>query len=294
MEIQDYPGSMQAADKASVTAQKHHIRFIRISLIASITAAMIAIFNYQNVEPKLYAYIISAVLLFITASISLFLNFNNYEAFWYQGRAMAESIKTLTWRYITGAENFEVTLSDSIAETTFIESIKDIEKLFHDLIPILNPELLVSPTFTNEMRSIRSSPYLERLRYYVMHRIYEQKKWYIEKSKYNNKKRIVWFWLIIACHISALTASIILILNPTSNWNLVGLLTTMGASCLAWTELKQHKPLVQAYNTAANELAKIESLSTTITTEQEFIRYVLDSENAISREHTVWLAQKRK
>ena len=74
----------------------------------------------------------------------------------------------------------------------------------------------------------------------------------------------------------------------------VGLFTTISASGLSWLQVKQHQELKQAYTTAAQELNFILSLSDEIDTENAFSKFVLDSENAISREHTLWLAQKRK
>ena len=83
-------------------------------------------------------------------------------------------------------------------------------------------------------------------------------------------------------------------MNPDFNWNFVGLLTTISASALSWLQLKQHQELKQAYTTATQELNFIVTLTDQLTTEDSFSKFVLDSENAVSREHTLWLAQRRK
>lgn len=88
--------------------------------------------------------------------------------------------------------------------------------------------------------------------------------------------------------------SIYLIRNPGSNWNVVGLFTTISAAALSWLQLKQHQELRLAYTTAAQELNFILDCSSSINNEEKLSEFVLDSENAISREHTLWLAQKRR
>lgn len=86
----------------------------------------------------------------------------------------------------------------------------------------------------------------------------------------------------------------LLISNPKLNWNLVGLFTTLSAASLSWLQVKRHQELKQAYTTTSNELNMILSLADNINNENDFSKFVLDSENAVSREHTLWLAQRRK
>ena len=57
--------------------------------------------------------------------------------------------------------------------------------------------------------------------------------------------------------------------------------------------MKQHQELKQAYTTTVQELNMILAGAERISTDTELSKFVLDSENAISREHTLWLAQKR-
>lgn len=100
-------------------------------------------------------------------------------------------------------------------------------------------------------------------------------------------------WFVISAQALSVFSCVILIIWTSSSWNLVGLFTTVAASAIAWLEVKQYQSLIQAYTTATMELTLIKSIGNSILTEDEFTKYVLDSENAISREHTLWLAQRR-
>ena len=144
------------------------------------------------------------------------------------------------------------------------------------------------------MLEIRASDLPTRKEYYIQNRIEDQKKWYADKAEYNVGKYNLWFWTIIISQVISLIGIVVLIENPNNNWNFVGLFTTISASALSWLQLKQHQELKQAYTTATQELNFIVALAEQVISEDAFSKFVLDSENAVSREHTLWLAQKRK
>lgn len=290
----DYPGIQQAADKASLKAQKYYIILMRANLGISVFAAFLAIYNFRSPAPKTAVYIISAILLFLTIILTFIIKQTKYQDHWYQGRALAESIKTLTWRFITCSEGFESSLDQKQVRTRFTSLLSDMERQFSELSNMLDATLASTAPITPAMEAKRNDPWQDRLKNYITNRIIEQKKWYTSRAAYNDRMKNVWFWVAIVAQALALTCSIILIVNRDTDWNFVGVFTTLSATAFAWLELKQHQALKQAYTTTAIELGQIESLGMNITTEIEFTRYVLDSENAISREHTVWLAQRRK
>ncbi len=149
------------------------------------------------------------------------------------------------------------------------------------------------PIITDKMLEIRAYNLDTRKDYYIKNRIEDQKKWYAEKAEYNLGKYNFWFWCVIVSQAISLISIVFLIVNPDFNWNFVGLLTTISASALSWLQLKQHQELKQAYTTATQELNFIATLIDQLTTDESFSKFVLDSENAVSREHTLWLAQRR-
>jgi hypothetical protein len=124
--------------------------------------------------------------------------------------------------------------------------------------------------------------------------IEEQKKWYSQKASLNKKRYNQRFAIIIMNQALSLLCITYLIVEPNSDWNFVGLFTTISAAALSWLQLKKHQELKQAYTTTSQALNFIVSLSDSITLENEFSKFVLDSENAVSREHTLWLAPRRK
>lgn len=294
MKTTDFPSLFQAADKASVQAQKNYLIIIGLDLSFMIIGSLLAIYSFKCDFNKLIVYSISGLFLLTSLILTIVLKSKAFEDVWYQGRALAESVKTLTWRFATCSELFENNLSKDEVSRRFLERLKELSNEFKDLNKTLDANILSLPIISPKMGSIRNLSAMERKEYYINKRIKEQKKWYSDKAEFNKRKYDMWFVVIILAQFLSLVSIIVLIKNPTLDWNLVGLFTTISAAAISWLQLKQHQELKQAYTTAAQELNFIEASSSTVTTENELSRFVLDSENAISREHTLWLAQKRK
>ncbi|MCB0743734.1 MAG: DUF4231 domain-containing protein [Ignavibacteriae bacterium] len=294
MEFKDFPGLYQASDEASLSAQKNYKNIIAYDLITMIIASALAIYNYEKVEPKLIVYVISGIFLLISFALTLIIRTKKFEDVWYQGRALAESCKTLSWRFVTCSESFENDLTKQEVEDYFISRVRELSKEFKELNDSLNAKIVVLPVITDKMWEIRNLNTLERKQYYIENRINDQKDWYASKAEFNKKKYNNWFLVIIVSQLIAIISVAFLVKYPESNWNLVGLFTTISASAISWLQLKQHQELKQAYTTAAQELNFIQASFGNINSDIELAEFVLDSENAISREHTLWLAQRRK
>jgi len=283
-----------ASDEASKATQKNYVLIVGIDLTLMIAAAALTIYNYELVSSKLILYILSGLFLLASFFLTIILLTRKFEDSWYQGRALAESCKTLSWRFMTRSELFEDTVPLHEAKQKFIKRIQELGAEFPELDKVMSTDLLNKPVITPTMLNIRNLSLAERKDYYIKNRIEDQKSWYAKKASYNNRKYIFWFSVIIAAQALSLISIVLLISKPNLNWNLVGLFTTISAASLSWLQIKRHQELKQAYTTTSKELNMILSLADNISTESEFSKFVLDSENAVSREHTLWLAQRRK
>ncbi len=290
----DYPNLYQASDHASKSSQSNYILIVAIDLVSMILASALAIYNYQCVVAKTYIYVISGLLLLSGFIFTIIIITKKFEDIWYQGRALAESCKTLTWRFITCSELFENSLTIQEAKNKFIERTKEFSQEFTELNKVLNTKKLNLPVISDLMLRVRQLPLADRKEYYIKYRLEDQKTWYSNKAEFNKTKYNFWFGVILTSQALSIVSISFLISNPQCDWNLVGLFTTIASSAISWLQLKQHQELKQAYTTASQELNFIVALADNVHTENEFSKFVLDSENAISREHTLWLAQRRK
>ena len=293
MEEKDYPNYFIAGDNTSKEAQNLYIKLVGTTLILMCLGAIMSIYNFQDNNSKFYIYILSGVFLFISFILSLFLMIKKYEDIWYRGRALAESIKTLSWRYMTKSEYFDSTISDEDAKKRFISRIKEIKSEFQDIEKELSPNDLILGFITEKMEEIRSKSLDQRKTFYFKQRIQNQIDWYASKSSVNKRKYEHLFLGVVITQFLSVIYIVFLIIKPDFNFNFVGFLTTLSASFLSWLQVKKYQENKEAYITALSELNMIKIQFSEINTEEKFAKFVLDSENAMSREHTIWLAQKR-
>ena len=74
--------------------------------------------------------------------------------------------------------------------------------------------------------------------------------------------------------------------------DLAGIAAAIAAAAVAWLSLKQHESLARAYAYAAIELALATTRLQNVTDEEEWSSEVDNAESAISREHTMWRANR--
>lgn len=289
----NYPSYFLAGDTASKKAQFWYIRLFGLDLLLMVLSSILSVYNYQTEESKNFVYIVSAILLLFAMLISIFLKAKKYEDVWYRGRALAESCKTLTWRFVMASEYFENNISDEEVDRRFIQRIREISDEFNDLNSVLSSKLLNQPIITSEMKRIRNLSLNDKKTYYLSNRIQNQIEWYSTKADNSKLKYDIWFLIIIILQFLALISIGFLIKYPSSDYNFVGVFSTIAASGFSWLQVKKYQENKEAYTTANSELNLIKAEGNKNFSENEFSEYVLDSENAMSREHTMWLAQKR-
>ncbi|MBB4804182.1 frataxin-like iron-binding protein CyaY [Flavobacterium nitrogenifigens] len=293
MDNNNYPNYFLAGDTASQKSQNWYIRLFGLDLLLMIFSAFLSAYNYETEDSKTIVYSVSGIFLLGALMISIFLKVKKYEDIWYRGRALAESCKTLTWRFIMCSEYFENILSVEEAEKRFIQRIKEISKEFTDLNDVLDSKQLNTDVITTEMKRIRSFSLGDKKAYYINNRIQNQIIWYSSKAEDSKLKYDIWFVVIIFLQFLALISIVFLVKYPSSSYNFVGLFSTVAASGFSWLQVKKYQENKEAYTTANSELNLIKAQGNRDFSDSEFSKYVLDSENAMSREHTLWLAQKR-
>lgn len=207
---------------------------------------------------------------------------------WYEGRAAAESAKTLTWRFVVRGESFEDP-GDSQAEKTFLMELGEI---LQDLDAI---DLTVGgssqPQITDKMRSLRARDFPTRRDLYLTGRIRDQQDWYSRKTKFNEKRGHRWLIASIAFEVIGVVAGATRAFGGL-DVDLLGLLAALAATITAWVQAKQHQNLATAYGVTAQELASVASEAEAITDEGPWSQFVGQAEEAISREHTLWRASR--
>lgn len=212
------------------------------------------------------------------------------DRLWYDGRAAAESAKTLTWRYLVGGSPFsKVEISDREAERLLLDRFLRIARDLRvaDLVGVASTDDQISP----QLRRIRALPLDERRALYRRERIQGQRAWYAHKARWNERRAIQWPLVLTSLGALGLAGGLFkatgVLLVDTA-----GLLGALLAGGAAWVQAKQHQTLSSAYAVASQELAAISAQVDRVSDEQEWAHFVAQAEEAISREHTLSLASR--
>jgi hypothetical protein len=283
----EFPALYRAADQNSLAGQRRYLTATGLRLAMLVAAAIFGLFSWRTGGGDL-AGIAAAVAFGVALLSELYLLQERPDRVWYDGRAVAESAKTLAWRYLVGGDPFgKAGLSDNDAEQLLLDRFGQIARDLKGthLVPVSGGTNQLS----DAMQQLRALPLDERRALYRRGRIHDQQDWYARKARWNEQRSTRWSLALTALEAVGLVGAV-LKATGTVKVDLVGLAGALVAAGVAWAQTKQHQMLASAYAVASQELATIGARIDRPSTEQEWAHFVDQAEDAISREHTLWRA----
>ncbi len=283
----DLPGLYQSADAASLRAQSWYFGSLAVYLVLLVCAALVSFLWPTSTQGALA----SAVLFLVTLGILIGLKVKKPDDIWYNGRAVAESVKTRSWRWMMQAEPYQDIENAEITSKLFISDLRSILSQNRSLSHELTSSAGVLDPISQKMKAIRSLSLEERLNFYREQRVRDQADWYAKKSILNKKRAFQWFCVSIALHAIAILMLLYRIQEPGASAPIEVIATAAGA-VLTWLQAKKHSELNSSYGLTAHEIILIKGEALSVRSEKELSEFVLNSESAFSREHTQWTARK--
>lgn len=285
------PALHGAANGASLLGQRRYFQLIRADLALLVIGAALAAPDIHNEAAARVVRTSAALVLTVGLFVALAVHLRQDRQRWYGGRAAAESIKSLAWRYMTCAQPFELSRPAGEVDREFASALQAILAQSEQLAL---PLMMISdgPQITERMRNVRALDLPGRMQAYLEERVREQQRWYSSKAQVNAQRERLFTVLIIAAHAVALLFAVFLVFRPTAPLNATGVFATMAAAFLAWLQAREHQGLAQAYAVTAHELGLVEAQALHVASEEAFATFVADAEGAISREHTLWVARR--
>ena len=291
IESSDLPGLYQSANSASLREQRIYFKGILAYIFLLIIASFFA-FLSDNM-PTATLKIISALFFLSSLGVMVWLRVEKPDDIWYNGRAVAESVKTRAWRWMLRAEPYVDVEDIETMRKEFVKDLKAILEQNQSLIGKLGISSAVHGPISQKMISVRKMPINERLAVYKKQRITDQALWYTKKAKLNKKRATLWFIVTIILHLIAIICLLYNIKEPTLKLP-IETIAVAASGVLTWLQAKKHNELSSSYSLTAHEIMLIKSETTRINTESELSEYVMNCENAFSREHTQWVARKNE
>ncbi|MBI0382966.1 DUF4231 domain-containing protein, partial [Streptomyces albiflaviniger] len=283
----DFPALYRAADSNSLSGQRRYLRTTRLQLGSLVAAALFGLFGWHAGRTDIAS--VLAAVAFASALVSeIYLLKERPDRQWYTGRAVAESTKTLTWRYMVGGSPLGVeTVDRGSADALLLDRFADIEA---DVQPLwLIPDEGAPGQITAAMALTRGLPLDERRDFYLKHRINDQLDWYRRKARWNARAATRWSVTLAVLELVGLAAGIARAAGMVEV-DLMGFAAALAAAGTAWVQAKQHQNLATAYAVTGHELSAISARMPSAPSESAWASFVADAEEAISREHTLWRA----
>ena len=287
MKENDFPALYNSADCASLEAQRNYFNALRLYLILLISAAFVSFKWPQDV----YGAIASVTLFLLTLGILVWLKVQKPEDIWYNGRAVAESVKTRTWRWIMKAEPYDKTINEEQAQKELLSDLKAILDQNRSLSSFLKWSPILGEAISEKMITIRSLSWEERLVIYKNDRVDNQSVWYSTKSLFNKRRAKQWFAASIVFHSIAILMLLYRIKDPKASLP-IEVVAAAASAVLTWVQAKKHNELNSSYALAAHEIILIKGEAVMVQGDSHLSDFVINSESAFSREHTQWIARK--
>ncbi|MET8151808.1 DUF4231 domain-containing protein [Actinoplanes sp. NPDC049668] len=283
-----YGALCQAASAAARAGQFRYLRAVRVRLIALVIAATGGALSWQVGEGDVWAWI--AFIGFLVAlAAEVVLLATHPERKWFEGRAAAESAKTLSWRYGVGGAPFPIDRKPNEMHSAFLEQIAAIARTLQGEFPtpIDGSKLQITP----QMEGLRKESFAQRKEAYLVNRIQNQRNWYEHRSRAAERNGNLFLIGAIALEFAGVLAAALRV-AAVIRFDLLGIISAIVAGLAAWSQTRQYGSTARAYALAANELSLIET-KTGLVAEADWPPFVAEAEAAISREHTLWTALHR-
>lgn len=287
-----FPAAFDTADAFSLEGQRKTLRGTSARLILTVVATLCLslgplwpteIGEHREIE---IVGIIAAALFLVAFLYEVYLLRLKPESGWYDGRAVAESTKTLSWRYAVGGNPYPI--GDDADEAFEL----DIKGLGTD-VEALQGAVTAGGRPTAWMRSLRSADLETRRSSYIQGRVRDQEEWYARKARENLRKARMWSLTLLVAEALGVVLALLKALSFITI-DLASLAAAVIASGVAWLAVKQHESIGAAYTMASRELASVHVQLLSVDDESRWAEEVASAEEAVSREHTMWRASRTK
>lgn len=213
------------------------------------------------------------------------------EQLWYKGRALAESIKTSTWRYCMRASPFEAD-DPAVAAAALRSHLRYVLAANQFAGAKLPAEGADGEQITDEMNTLRTNSCEERLAIYIEDRIKDQRRWYAKKAQANRRWAVRWAAASVVCYALAIAFALARAANPS--WKLLPTdpMIAVASAIVGWMQAKRFNELASSYTLTAHEIGLVQADAQRVTCDLALSAFINEAELAFSREHTQWVARQ--
>ncbi|MBX9729897.1 MAG: DUF4231 domain-containing protein [Sphingomonas sp.] len=285
MLCEDYPFLFAAADAASIRKQRLYFRLIQTEYALLLTAAVLSMNFFQKREYYELSALIFVALLIVLLSRSLL----KPEQDWFRCRALAEALKTLTWRYMMRAQPFELCAADA-HEAAFRDKLQEVLNENISVAALTYHDEATGDYATEEIRRVRAADFETRRAYYRDARVQQQREWYAGRAAQNRNSSTGWVVATAAAYVIA--ATLVLARTKVDPTNLpIEPMIVLASSLVGWMQVRKFNELSASYTITAHEIGLLKAKLGFIHDDAALATFVAEAELSFSREHTLWFGR---
>ena len=288
MQTEHFPALFRCADEASNRSQSFYLRLIRLEYGLLMLAALFS----MSVLGGPTFYTVYAIIFLASIGVLLTRALSKPEQDWYKSRALAESVKTLTWRYVMRADPFGSAPDAQAARAEFRDHLHQLFSSNQGIAARIAPDWSAEDQITAEMDNLRALDLEARKALYVRDRVQDQRGWYARKAAFNRRAARKWIAIGVGAYASAMIMALSRIRFP--EWSMLPIepVIVFASSIIGWMQIKKFNELSAAYTVTAHEIGLISPKVEASADESALSASVNESELAFSREHTMWIARQ--
>ena len=181
--VNTYPALFRSADTAANNKQKLYLALLRAEYATLLLASILSSSLFS--DPSFF--LLYVVIFLASLTLLLLRTMLKPEQDWYRCRALAESVKTLSWRYMMRASPFvdEPHVRDPINE--FTHNLNQLIDDNRSTVEKIATTWSADDQITDDMNRIRKLDLKHRKDLYDDQRIQEQRNWYANKASINRR-----------------------------------------------------------------------------------------------------------
>jgi hypothetical protein len=282
-----FPALFRRADTASNRYQREYLWLIQAEYALLFVASIISMSVFTGAT----IYVAFVVVLLLSLGVLVLRSVRKPEQDWYGCRALAESVKTLSWRFMMRAAPFADPAPAS-PKLAFREHLHDLFRKNQTIADRIDQDVPDGEQVTSDMERVRALSLDDRKRTYLKDRIEDQSGWYQRKAKFNKDAARRWAIIGVGAYVVAVAMALARIRFPDIQLWPIEPVLLFASSVIGWMQIKKFNELAATYSVAATELGLLKPKIEEAHTEAELSLAVSEAELAFSREHTLWIARR--
>jgi hypothetical protein len=293
----DYPALYVAAAGAAKHGQTVHRR-LSLAEIGLTTVGLTVILATAWLQPLVglpqavlnnLTIVLSALSFLVALVLKFIARASAFDSDWYNGRALAETVKGLAWRYMMRTPPYATADADRRFTVDLTQALRRAPgfRQATDRLPARPQQI------STLMREVRALHVADRRAYYLAERVLDQADWYQARSAASSRAGSRWFWLSVVFEVAAAAFALAALAGGgDALLRVIAVMASIALAITAWSQLNRYDELSRSYATAFQELSLIAASATDDADRAALEELVRDGEEAIGREHRLWIGKR--